>query len=65
MFSYLYIAFKNNSKEANSFLLESVFVYGYLIFYLIATLTRYDIVQGVLLPIHINLKNIIPQKKKK
>jgi RsiW-degrading membrane proteinase PrsW (M82 family) len=65
MFSYLYIAFKNNSKEANSFLLESVFVYGYLIFYLIATLTRYDIMQGVLLPIHINLKNIIPQKKKK
>ncbi len=64
MFSYVYIAFKTNSQEANTFLIESFFVYGYLIFYITATLSRYNLIQGVLQPITVRIKNIIPKKKK-
>jgi len=62
MFSYIYVAFKKNSNEANHFLFDSIFVYGYVIFYLIATLTKFNLVAGLLRPITASLRNIIPRK---
>jgi len=63
MLSYIYVALKTNSDKANLFLLESVFVYGYVIFYLVATLTKYNLVAGLLKPIKVHLRNIVPKKK--
>ncbi len=62
MFSYIYVAFKMNSDEANHFLFDSVFVYGYIIFYLVATLTKFNLVAGLLRPIKAGFRNIIPKK---
>lgn len=64
MLSYFYVAFKQDSNEANDFLLESVFVYGYVIFYLVATLTKYNLVEGLLKPIKVGIRSIIPKKRK-
>jgi len=64
MLSYFYVAFKMDSDEANDFFLESVFVYGYVIFYLIASLTKYNLVEGLIKPINISIRNIIPKKSK-
>ncbi len=64
MSSYLYIAFKYNQKSANDFFMESIYIYGYLIFYLISTLSQYNLVQGMINPIRLNIKNIIPKKRK-
>ena len=63
MLSYVYVAFIFNSTRANDFFVKSVFVYGYIIFYLIATLTKYNLVEGLLKPIKVSLKNIIPKKR--
>lgn len=64
MLSYVYVAFKMNSEEANNFFLESVFVYGYVIFYITATLSRYNLVAGLLNPIQVSLRSVIPKKRK-
>jgi len=63
MLSYVYVAFKVNSDKANNFLMESTFVYGYILFYLIATLTKFNLVEGLLTPIKVRLGNIIPKKR--
>jgi len=60
MLSYVYVALEWNSREANRFFMKSVFVYGYIIFYLIATLTKFNIVEGVLKPFKWSLKFFIP-----
>lgn len=65
MLSYIYVALKTNSDKANDFLIDSLLVYGYLLFYLIATLTKYNLVEGLLNPIKISVRNIIPKKKNK
>jgi len=65
MFSYLYIAFTHNSIVANRFFRESVLVYGYIIFYLIATLTQFDLVQGVIKPLRFSFKSLLPKIRKK
>ncbi len=64
MFSYLYVAFKWNSIEANRFLFRSVLVYGFIIFYLIATLSQFNLIEGLLKPFKLNFNNLIPKNKK-
>jgi len=64
MLSYIYVAFKWNSKEANNFFVKSAFVYGYIIFYLIATLTKFDLAKGVLKPFKWSLRFFVPKKLK-
>jgi RsiW-degrading membrane proteinase PrsW (M82 family) len=63
MLSYVYVALEWNSREANRFFMKSVFVYGYIIFYLIATLTKFNIVEGVLKPFKWSLKFFMPKIK--
>jgi RsiW-degrading membrane proteinase PrsW (M82 family) len=64
MFSYLYIAFTHDSKVANNFFREAVLVYGYIIFYLVATLTQYDLVQGIIKPLKFSFKSLLPKIRK-
>jgi len=47
MFSYVYVAFKWNSKSANLFFIKSIYSYGFIICYLIATLSKYNVIKGV------------------
>ncbi|MEE9349164.1 MAG: PrsW family glutamic-type intramembrane protease [Flavobacteriaceae bacterium] len=54
MLSYIYVAFKWNSQEANLFFVKSTIVYGYIIFYLIATLSKFNLVKGIVKPIKFN-----------
>jgi hypothetical protein len=65
MISYIYVAFNEDSERANVFFIESTFIYGYILFYLIATLTKYNLVEGLLKPIKISFKNIVPRGRKK
>ena len=55
MFGYLYVAFVWDAEEANHFFLNSVFAYGYILFYLIATLSNYNIIEGFMRPIRVRL----------
>jgi len=64
MLSYIYVALAANSEEANLFFMNSVFVYGYIIFYLIATLTKYDLVKGLLKPFKFTMRILIPKIRK-
>ncbi|MEZ4841071.1 MAG: PrsW family glutamic-type intramembrane protease [Flavobacteriaceae bacterium] len=64
MLSYVYVAFTENSKEANIFFVKSALVYGYIIFYLIATLTKYNMVKGLLKPFTFTLRFLIPKIRK-
>ncbi len=63
MFSYLYVSFVWNSKSANKFLIKSTIVYGYVIFYLIATLSKFDLIKGLLLPFKWHPRFLVPKKK--
>jgi len=63
MISYIYVAVAWNENEANSFFLKSIFAYGYIVFYLIATLSKYNVVQGVLKPIELSIKFLFPKIK--
>jgi RsiW-degrading membrane proteinase PrsW (M82 family) len=64
MFSYVYVAFKWDSGEANQFLIRSTVVYGFTIFYLIATLSKFNLVEGLLRPFKLSFGYLIPKKKK-
>jgi RsiW-degrading membrane proteinase PrsW (M82 family) len=55
MFSYLYVAFAWNAKEANNFFFKSIFSYGYIILYLIATLSRFNLIKGIIKPIQVGI----------
>lgn len=63
MFSYLYVSFVWNSKSANTFLVTSTAAYGYIIFYLIATLSKFDLVKGLLIPFKWHPRFLVPKKK--
>ncbi|HIP37740.1 MAG TPA: PrsW family intramembrane metalloprotease [Crocinitomix sp.] len=65
MFSYVYVALKWNSKTANVFLLKSTFVYGYIIFYLIATLSKFNLTKDLIKPFKLSFKHLIPKKQYK
>jgi len=62
MFSYVYVAFKWNSESANVFIVKSAFTYGYIIFYLIATLSNFNLVKGFVKPFKISFKHLVPKK---
>jgi len=64
MLSYIYVALESNSEKANLFFMRSVLVYGYIIFYLIVTLTKYDLVKGLLKPFKWDLRFFIPKIRK-
>jgi RsiW-degrading membrane proteinase PrsW (M82 family) len=64
MLSYIYVAFKFNSKQANKFLIKSAITYGYIIFYLIATLSKFDVIKGLVKPFRLNISFFIPKSRK-
>jgi RsiW-degrading membrane proteinase PrsW (M82 family) len=64
MFSYLYVALFFNLKEANDFFIESSLVYGYVIFYLIVSFSKYKVVKGVFKPLDLPFHFLIPRLKK-
>ena len=63
MFSYVYVAFKWDSKQANMFFVKSLYTYGYIIFYLIATLSNFNLVEGIIKPFKISFNYFIPKKR--
>jgi len=63
MSSYLYVAFAWNAQEANNFFLKSIFAYGYILLYLIASLTRFSLIKGALKPIKISISFLFPKLK--
>lgn len=64
MFSYIFVALKWNSKAANKFFIKSVYVYGYIIFYLIATLSKFSLIQNFIKPFKVSFSYLIPRKKR-
>jgi RsiW-degrading membrane proteinase PrsW (M82 family) len=67
MFSYVYVAITANINQANSFFWKSALVYGYVIFYLIMSFSRFKIVKGFFKPLDVPFYFIVPQlyKRKK
>ena len=63
MSSYIYVAFAWNAQEANSFFLKSIFAYGYIMLYLIATLSRFNLIHGIIKPISVSMKIFFPKLK--
>lgn len=63
MCSYLYVAFAWDSEKANSFFLKSIFAYGYIMLYLIATLSRFNLIHGMLKPIRVGVNILFPKLK--
>ncbi|PHS08566.1 MAG: hypothetical protein COA88_06275 [Kordia sp.] len=63
MTSYLYVAFAWNEQEANSFFFKSIFAYGYIMLYLIATLSRFNLIHGILKPIRVSINILFPSLK--
>ena len=63
MTSYLYVAFTWDSEKANSFFLKSIFAYGYIMLYLIATLSRFNLIHGMLKPIRVGVNTLFPRLK--
>ena len=61
MFSYLYMAFSTDSKQANIFFKQTLVTYGFIIFYIIATLTKYNLVKGMVKPFKFTLKFLFPK----
>jgi len=65
MFSYIWVAFFYGTFEANQFLAGNAIVYGYIIFYLIASFGRFHIVRGYLAPFQVPFNFFIPTLRKK
>jgi RsiW-degrading membrane proteinase PrsW (M82 family) len=65
MFSYVYIAFSKNSVQANKFIKTTLLVYAYIIFYLIATLSKFELVKGVIKPLKFSWNFLFPSMGKK
>jgi len=63
MSSYIYVAFAWDAQKANSFFLKSVFSYGYILLYLIATLSRFNLIHGILKPIRVSIRILFPKLK--
>ena len=63
MSSYIYVALAWNAQEANSFFLKAIFAYGYIMLYLIATLSRFNLIRGMLKPINIGINILFPKLK--
>lgn len=63
MFSYVYVAFALSSSKANKFFKENLLIYGYTIFYIVATLTKYKLVKGKMNPFKYSLSFLMPKHK--
>lgn len=63
-FSYLYVVLSESLPEGNFFLVETSLIYGYMMFYLIVGLSRFNVVRGYLKPFQIPFDFIIPKFKK-
>jgi RsiW-degrading membrane proteinase PrsW (M82 family) len=62
MFSYVYVSLKWNSSTANIFFTKSIFTYGFIIFYLIATLSNFSLIEGFIKPFKLSFNYFIPKK---
>lgn len=65
MFSYVYVALFFDVNEATDFFWKTAVSYGYVIFYLIMSLSRYNIIKGIFKPLTIPFHFIVPVLKKK
>lgn len=65
MFSYVYVSLKWNSSTANVFFAKTVFAYGFIIFYLIATLSNFNLVEGFIKPFKLSFYYFIPHHNSK
>lgn len=63
MCSYVYVALVWDEEKANTFFIKSAFAYGYILLYLIATLSRFNLIQGLLKPIRLSLSFLFPKFK--
>ncbi len=63
MCSYLYVALVWDAFEANIFFIKSAFAYGYILLYLIATLSRFNLIEGILKPIRLSISFLFPKLK--
>ena len=63
MCSYLYVALVWDAFEANVFFIKSAFAYGYILLYLIATLSRFNLIEGILKPIRLSISFLFPKLK--
>lgn len=64
-FSYIYIRLTKSLTEANFFIVETSLTYGYIIFYIVSGVTRYNVVRGFLKPFQIPFNFLIPRIKSK
>ena len=64
-FSYIYVAFSKSIPDANVFLIETSLTYGYMMFYLVVGLTRFNVVRGYLKPFQVPFNFIVPSFKKR
>ena len=64
-FSYTYVALTEGSKRGNSFLIDTSLVYGYMMFYLVAGLSRFNIIKGKFNPFSIPFNFIVPKFENK
>ena len=64
-FSYIYVAISQNIAEANFFLLETSLIYGYMMFYIVVSLSRFNVVRGYLKSFQVPFNFIVPRFKKK
>lgn len=65
MFSYIYVSLFFNKQEANDFFWYSAVSYGYVVFFLIMSFSKYKIVKGLFKPLDVPFNFIIPGLKKK
>lgn len=65
MLSYVYTALIWDIKDANKYFVQSIAIYGYVIFYLIASFSRFHIVQGYIKPLQLPFDFIVPKLGKK
>ena len=64
MLSYVFVALLSNAENAKAHFVQSLLMYGYLIFYLISSFSRFNVIKGYLRPIQIPFNFIIPQMVK-
>jgi RsiW-degrading membrane proteinase PrsW (M82 family) len=63
MLSYIFVSFIWGVEKANIFLWDSLIVYGYVIFYIVGTLSKYNIVEGLLRPLRLSFRIFNPKTK--
>jgi hypothetical protein len=64
-FLYAFVAITEDLNYANLVLQKAVVVYGYIIIYLVVTLSKFDVIKGYLKPFQVPFKIFIPTLSQK